>query len=160
MSELWNLALRERSTPRQIGVSVGAGVFAASTPLHGAHWAVAIGLATLLRVNRLWALLASRISIFPVYVAISFCEIESAHRIRTGQWASLAPSQAVAQAGRLLGDWLLGVVLFGGALAALAGLLAYVVARRMQRAVTTPPPAPAPPAPSGSMPSAPPGPMP
>jgi uncharacterized protein (DUF2062 family) len=157
---LWNRALKEHATPREIGVSVGAGVFAAATPLHGAHWAVAIGLATLLRVNRLWALLASRISVFPVYVAIIFCEIESAHRIRTGTWASLARGLTLAQASRLLGDWLLGMVVFGGALAAFAGFVAYSVARRTQRDLTTLQPAPALPEPSGSLPSAPPGPTP
>jgi uncharacterized protein (DUF2062 family) len=137
-------------------VSVGAGVFSACTPL-GAHWVIALGLATLLRVNRLWALLASRISIFPVYALIIFCEIESAHRIRKGVWASLAPHEAAAQAGQLLGDWVLGMLVFGTALACFVGLAAYAVARAFQARVKPPRPAPTLPASSESPQSAPPG---
>ncbi|HLK37152.1 MAG TPA: DUF2062 domain-containing protein, partial [Polyangiaceae bacterium] len=60
---LWERALRERSSPPEVGLSVGVGVFAACTPLLGAHAWIALGLATLLRLNRVWAFLASRVSI-------------------------------------------------------------------------------------------------
>jgi uncharacterized protein (DUF2062 family) len=131
LGELWVLARSERSTPRQIALSVVVGAFAAFTPFIGFHMWIALLLATLLRLNRLWAFLASRVSITPVFAAVAFGEIEVAHRLRTGAWlASLAPSEVLVHARELIVDWLLGTALVGGALAAGAGGVAYVVARR------------------------------
>lgn len=130
---LWEAAKREHSTPREIGCSVGLGVFSGCTPAFGLHMWVAIGLASLLRLNRLWAFLGSRVSFTPLYCSIVFCEVELAHRLRAGAWASLVPKEAAALAGEWLTDWLLGTVLVGGSLGLTAGFLAYLAALRFSQ---------------------------
>jgi uncharacterized protein (DUF2062 family) len=137
--EVWEQAKHEHSTPGKLGWSVGVGVFAGCTPFHGAHMWIALGLATVFRLNRLWAFLGSRISFTPIFVVIAFCQIQVAHRLRTGAWLPLSPQEALAHGRALLVDWLLGSLVVGGALAIALGLVAYVVARYAQRA---PPPGP------------------
>jgi uncharacterized protein (DUF2062 family) len=148
----WERVLREHSTPRELGLAVAVGVFSGCTPFLGFHIWIALGLATLLRVNRLWAMAGSRVSILPVFVWVSFCEIETVHRLRTGAWAALAPAQIVAHGTDLLADWLLGAALVGGGLAALAGALAYGVANRWQKRVRPRTPDESPPSSSESPP--------
>lgn len=129
---LWERARSERSTPPEIGWSIAVGVFSGCTPLIGLHLWIALALATLFRLNRLWAVVGSRISFTPLFAGITFCEIECAHRLRTGAWASLSPGDAVAHGRALLADWLLGTTLCGGALALVVGLAAYFCARNWQ----------------------------
>jgi uncharacterized protein (DUF2062 family) len=132
LRELAARALGERCTPRGIGLSVGAGAFAGCTPW-GFHAAVALALATVLRLNRLWAFLASRVSILPVYLAFAISEIEVGHRLRTGQFTHQTPSEAFAHRYELMTDWAIGTLLVGGAVAVLSGLVAYACARAWQK---------------------------
>jgi uncharacterized protein (DUF2062 family) len=99
----------------------------------GLHAAIALVLATALRANRLWALLASRVSILPVYLVIAFGEIEAGHFVRTGEVLRLSASEAFARRYEVLTEWLIGTLLVGSALAAAAGLLAYMCARAWHR---------------------------
>lgn len=134
LADLWDRARRERSTPRQIGFSVAVGVFAGCTPFIGLHFWIALAAATLLRLNRLWAALASRISSTPLLLALTFGEIELGHRLRTGAWVALSRHDALARGKELFADWLLGAALVGSTLAIVLGLVAYFVARRWQAA--------------------------
>ncbi len=118
---------------------------------------IALGLATALRLNRLWAFLGSRVSSNVLYVWLAFAEIQLAHRLRAGQWAPIAPAEVLAHGGELLLDWLLGAALIGAALAAVLGLLAYVLARRTTWLSPRSPDEPRPPT-SESPPTAPPAP--
>ncbi len=147
-------ARRERSSPREVAFSVGIGVFSGCTPALGFHMWIAVGLASVFRVNRLWAFLGSRVSFAPLWTWIVFCEVELTHRLRTGAWVRLAPKEVATHAGDLLFDWLLGTLIVGGALAVVAGSLAYFAARRFtpRTPATLPPPS------SESPPSAPPAP--
>jgi uncharacterized protein (DUF2062 family) len=113
-------------------MSVAAGVFAGCTPW-GVHTAVALALATLLRLNRLWALLASRASFLPVYLVVAFCEIEVGHRLRTGQPTHLSAADTFAHRYEFITDWAVGTLLVGCALAVAAGLVSYVCARAWAR---------------------------
>jgi hypothetical protein len=133
--QLWERARREHSTPREVALAVAVGVFAGCTPFFGFHMWIALGLATVLRLNRLWAFLGSRCSVVPIYAWIGFCEIAVAHRLRTGVWAPLTPADVIARGGELLKDWLVGAVLVGTALATLAGCVAYALARGWERGV-------------------------
>jgi uncharacterized protein (DUF2062 family) len=128
---LWERAKNEHSTPAEIGWSVAVGVFSGCTPFVGFHLWIALALATLLRLNRLWAALGSRVSFTPLLAALTFCEIEVAHRLRVGRWAGLTVHDAIAHAQELFGDWLLGAGTVGGALGAALGFAAYLVARRL-----------------------------
>jgi uncharacterized protein (DUF2062 family) len=130
--DLFRRALREHSSPRGIGLSVAVGVFAGCSPW-GFHGILALAVATILRLNRLWAFLASRIAIFPVYLAIAFCEIEVGHLLRTGEFARLAPSEAFAHRYELFPALMLGTLVVGCVLAAVAGAAAYAGAAMWQR---------------------------
>jgi len=125
---LWDQARREHSTPREVGWSVAVGVFSGCTPLWGLHMWIALGLASVLKLNRLWAFLGSRVSMAPIFVWIVFVEIELAHRVRTGAWAALTPTQALERGRELLGDWALGAPVVGLGLGAVLGLAAYGLA--------------------------------
>jgi uncharacterized protein (DUF2062 family) len=152
-------AKNEHSSPREVGFAVATGVFSACTPFLGFHMWIALALATVFRLNRLWAFLGSRISIVPVFLLISFCEIELGHRLRKGKWVAMSVHDALAH-GRELGvDWALGTVLVGVALAAAVGLAAYGVARGWTKVTLRTPDAPLRPS-SESPPSAPRGSMP
>lgn len=126
---LWERAKREHSTPREVGWSVGLGVFTGCTPFIGFHMWIALGLASLFRLNRLWAFLGSRVSSNVIFVWIAFAEIESAHRLRTGSWMPVAPQEVLAHGWDLALDWLAGAALVGSVLGVLVGLGAYVAAR-------------------------------
>jgi uncharacterized protein (DUF2062 family) len=139
-----------------MGWSVAIGVFSGCTPFLGLHMWIALALATLFRLNRLWAFIGSRISSNIVFVWIAFVEIELAHHVRTGAWASLAPRDALDHGGQLFGDWLLGSLAVGLALGAALGVVAYFVARRWALSRRRPG-EPRPPS-SESRPSAPPAP--
>jgi uncharacterized protein (DUF2062 family) len=122
-------ARSEHSTPPEVGFSFGVGVFSACTPLLGFHMWIALALATVFRLNRLWAFLGSRISIMPVYLWISFCEIELGHRLRAGAWVRMSFREALSHGKELSLDWAIGTGLIGCALAAVGGLAAYVCVR-------------------------------
>jgi hypothetical protein len=128
---------------------------------------LALGLATLLRLNRLWAFVGSRISSSFMFSLLAFTEIELAHRLRFGAWLALEPRDILHHWRELAGDWVLGCVPVGGALAVILGLSAYGIALRWRRekaaaataaAVTPSKPAESLPPSSGSPPSAPPAP--
>jgi uncharacterized protein (DUF2062 family) len=132
---LWERAIGEHSTPTEIGWSTALGVFSGCTPFVGLHMWIALALATLFRLNRFWAFVGSRISFAPLFAAVSFCEVESAHRLLTGHWVPLSFDQVATRGRELLADWLLGTALFGGALAACVGFSAYIAMRWWQARV-------------------------
>jgi uncharacterized protein (DUF2062 family) len=139
--DLWRRALREHTTPRELALSVGLGVFVGCTPFLGLHAGMALALATFFRVSRLWALIGSRVSFFLTLPWIVLAEIQVAHHLRTGAWAALSTRDAVDHAREWLFDWWLGVVPVGTVLAVLFGALAYgVAAVRRRRPSPAPPP--------------------
>lgn len=140
---LWQLAKNERATPKEIFWAIFLGVFVGCTPALGFHTVVVLAVATLFRVNRLFAWIGSRSSNALVLPFIIIAEIQVAHLVRTGSWATLDrstiqlehPFQSV---GPLLLDWFIGTIPVGCALGALLGLgawrLAVVRDRRKARA--------------------------
>lgn len=136
----WERAKSEHSSPVRIALSVGVGVFCACTPFIGAHMWIALGLATLFRLNRLWALLGSRFTFGPIFALVAFSEIEIAHFVRTGAWAPLSPAQALAHGRELVVDWALGALVVGGGIAAVATGVAYIVAVSWPAPDAAPPP--------------------
>jgi uncharacterized protein (DUF2062 family) len=156
---LWQRALNERSSPGEVAWSIAIGVVAGCTPLVGLHMWIALALATVLRRNRLWAFVGSRVSSTVFLAPIAFAEIELAHRLRVGAWAPLVPREALAHGKELLVDWFLGSAFVGPALAAGLGGAAYVAMRRWPR-LTQRAPYGAPPRSSESPPSGRPAPNP
>jgi len=131
--DLWERVKREPASPRQIALSVAVGAFSACTPFLGFHLGIAVALATLLRLNRPWAMIGSRATFGPVYVAVTFSEVELAHRLRTGQWAPIELHGALAHARELAIDWAVGTFIVGIPFSALLGLAAWAIARRWER---------------------------
>jgi uncharacterized protein (DUF2062 family) len=130
LRNLWRLALEERATPRGIAASIAVGVFSGCTPFIGLHAGIALVAATALRLNRLWAVVGSRVSFFLVLPWIVLVEIQTAHRLRTGEWAALFSSNALARADEWFLDWCLGSIPVGGVLALAFAALAYALAER------------------------------
>jgi uncharacterized protein (DUF2062 family) len=153
---LWQRAKSERASPPQIGWSFGIGVWVGFSPFVGFHLPIAFALATVLRLNRLWAMVGTRVAVTPLLVAAAFLEVETAHRLRTGATIPIAPSAVLAHGRELFWDWLLGACLLATPTAVVLGLVAFGVARAQARRVTRrTPDEPRPPS-SGSRPSAPP----
>ena len=127
---LWERAKREHSTPREVGWSVGVGVFSGCTPFIGFHLGIAFVLATLFRLNRLWAMVGSRVSTNVIYVAVVLAEIQGAHRARTGAWAPLTMQTVWDHRWEYAKDWMVGATVMGVVLGAVLGLVAYRAALR------------------------------
>jgi uncharacterized protein (DUF2062 family) len=126
---IWIAALNEHATPRELAASVALGVFLGCTPLIGFHGWLGVGFATLLRLNRLWALIGTRISMLLFLPWIILAEVQTSHRLRTGEWAPLSARNAVENAREWLLDWCLGTIPVGVFLAVALGGLAYGLAR-------------------------------
>jgi uncharacterized protein (DUF2062 family) len=133
LKTLWKLAKSERASPREIGWAVAIGAFAGCTPAIGMHGGLAIGLATLFRKNRLFAWLGSRISNMVFLPFIAIAEVQVAHLLRTGEWATLEREHAIDQAGALLLDWCLGTIPVGAAIGLVMGTISWAFARRRDR---------------------------
>jgi uncharacterized protein (DUF2062 family) len=142
--DLWLLALREQATPARIGASIAIGVVVGCTPppLLGFHWLLAGGLATLFRVNRLWALIGSRISTLSFLPFLLFAEVQVGHHLRAGAWASFSLAELraldaralVRRAAEYLVDWWIGMPFVGAGLAIALGGLGYAYVARRQAA--------------------------
>jgi uncharacterized protein (DUF2062 family) len=155
---LWQLAKTEHASPAQIAGAVALGSAASVAPfLFGLHFWVTLALATLFRVNRLWAACASQgPSLFGLLRApIVFAEVELGSRLLTGGWLDLDLRDIAAAARRLALFWGVGGAVFSLVVALVLGPAAYVWARR--RVIPRTPDGPHP-ASSESPPSAPPEP--
>jgi uncharacterized protein (DUF2062 family) len=135
---LWRTALAEHATPRDIAWAVGIGAFIGCTPAVGIRPWIAIGVATLLRKNRLFAYFGSHTSNLLMTPFIMLAEIQLSHRWRTGTWVDIDRAHILDLAPTLLLDWCLGTIPVGLAVALALGGLAFVLARRRDaRAATT-----------------------
>lgn len=154
---LWTLAKNERASPKELAWAIAIGVFAGCTPAVGVHGWVALGLATLLRKNRLFCWIGSRISSVLILPWIVLAEVEVSHWLRTGSFVELHASDALDKAPTLILDWILGSIPVGLTLAALLGVLSFYAFRfrdrrraaREARETVTPSPAGSPPRSSG-----------
>jgi uncharacterized protein (DUF2062 family) len=130
IKQLWRLAKSERASPREIGWAVAIGAFIGCTPAVGVRPWIAIGVATLLRKNRLFAYLGSHTSNVVFMPFIALAEVQISHRVRTGTWVDIDREHIAAQAPTLLLDWCLGTIPVGLTIGLVLGLLAFVLARR------------------------------
>jgi uncharacterized protein (DUF2062 family) len=131
---LWRLATRERATPREVALAIGLGAFVGATPLIGLHGWIAVGLATAVRLNRLYAFLGSRVSSPVVLPFIVLAEIQLAHRARCGAFIALTRADVLTHAKGMLLDWCLGTIPVGLAVGGALGAAGYAVTRMRLRA--------------------------
>lgn len=134
---LWRLATTERATPRQIALAAFLGAFVGSTPVIGFHGWIAVGLATALRLNRLYAFLGSRVSSPLVLPFIVIAEIQLAHRVRCGEFIALTRADVLEHAKGMLLDWCLGTAPVALIVGTIAGAAAYglAVLRRRRKKI-------------------------
>ena len=131
---LWRLATTERATPWQVALATGLGAFVGSTPVIGLHGWIAVGLATAMRLNRLYAFLGSRVSSPFVLPFLVIAEIQLAHRARCGAFIALTRADVLAHARGMLLDWCIGTIPVGLAVGALVGAFGYIVTSMRLRA--------------------------
>jgi uncharacterized protein (DUF2062 family) len=122
-------AKNERASPREVGEAVFLGVFAGCSPAVGVHGPIALALATVLRRNRLYAFLGSRVSNIVILPFIVLAEVQASHVLRTGHWAALTRARVLDEAPSLLLDWIVGSILVGAVMGFVVGWLAYMWAK-------------------------------
>jgi len=130
LKQLWRLAKSERATPREIGWAVAIGAFVGCSPAFGLRPWLALGIATLLKKNRLFCWLGSHTSFWLWAPFVVLAEVQLGHRVRTGTFVLLDRTNVVDQAPHLLLDWCIGWVPVGGLIAVVMGLGAHGFARR------------------------------
>lgn len=121
--ELVARLLRERASPREVGQAVAIGVWMGTSPAFGLHGWLAIGLATLLKRNRVFAWVGSRVSFFLLLPWIVISEIEVAHWVRTRELAPIDRHHIARDAATYLLDFCLGWLVLGPIYAVTLGLL-------------------------------------
>jgi uncharacterized protein (DUF2062 family) len=125
---VWTLLWKEHTTPREISIAVAMGVFVGCTPAFGLHGWIALGLATLFRLNRIWSWAGSRVSNFLIYPWIVIGEIELGHYLRFGDHMHLSEKEVMENRGKLMIDWLLGSIPVAVVAAIVFGALAFGLA--------------------------------
>jgi uncharacterized protein (DUF2062 family) len=129
LKRIYRAARDERASPKEIGWAVGVGVFVGCSPVLGFHGAIALGLATILRKNRLYCWLGSRVCNVVTLPFVAVAEVEVARLLRTGHFVTLDRDHILEQAPALFGDWLLGMLPVGSVLALLIGAAVYLFSR-------------------------------
>ncbi|MCC6748672.1 MAG: DUF2062 domain-containing protein [Deltaproteobacteria bacterium] len=121
VSRLWT----EHTTPLRLGAAVGLGVLVGCSPFFGLQAVIAVGLAFVLRLNKVAALLGSQVSIPPLAPFIGLASVELGSWLVTGSFAPLAVADFRWGAlrdtvSRFALFWLVGSVLVGAVLGTLA----------------------------------------
>lgn len=123
--------LTAHATPPRLGLATALGVFLGALPLIAAHSVSILLAAGFLRLNKAVALAASQICMPPIVPALC---IELGYFMRQGRFLTEISIQTLGyQALDRLLDWLLGALVVGPVLAALAGSITYGVAQIMRR---------------------------
>lgn len=125
------LTLRtEHTSPRKLSLAVALGVFIGFTPFWGVHLALAVLVASALRLNRLVVYAAANVA-NPVTIApIVFAEVQVGHRLLEGSWLPLRIAEVKDLGlGGLLWVFLVGSLLVGAAAAVVAWGFVYPAVR-------------------------------
>jgi uncharacterized protein (DUF2062 family)/2-polyprenyl-3-methyl-5-hydroxy-6-metoxy-1,4-benzoquinol methylase len=120
----------EHSTPGKVAFAVGIGVFVGCSPFWGIHFAVAVLVATLFRLNRVIVYAAAYIGNPLTIVPILFAEVQMGHRLLHGTWLSitLADVATVGVVG-LFTDLVIGSIVFGFLLGSAIAVAVWLLAR-------------------------------
>jgi uncharacterized protein (DUF2062 family) len=122
----------EHSSAARLGVAVGVGVFCGLSPLIGFQFLLALGLAFLLRLNKLAVMLGLQISAPPITPLVVLAEIQLGELLLRGRLLPLSLARIKAMSGHeLLATFLVDLtvggltsgVIAGGALGAIAASL-------------------------------------
>jgi uncharacterized protein (DUF2062 family) len=134
----------EGGTPGRQAAAVALGLFIGCTPLYGLHLPLCVVFARMLGVNRIKTYIAAHISTPVLMPFLLFFEVQTGKLVRHKPLLRLRASQVPEHwrwdAAHLSfwhwkswGDLLVGSVVLGAALAALCGLVTFLLLRRGQR---------------------------
>ena len=116
--------LRSHYAPREIGFAVGAGVWIGCTPFFGLHALIAAGIALIFRLNAVYLLLGTQISIPPIAPFLALASLG------VGSWITGKHS---GSATGFSWNWLLGSLIVGAALGVCLGTFSYLMAKSVQK---------------------------
>lgn len=126
---IWRTTLvHEHGGPVRIGAAVAFGVLLGCSPFYGIQTLVGLGLAPVLRLNRLAVLLGLQVSIPPIAPFLLFANAQLGAMVLRGVWLPVSVSGLRAAPissllGKLFLDLLIGGAIVGAALGAFLGLL-------------------------------------
>ncbi|MCD6526352.1 MAG: DUF2062 domain-containing protein, partial [Desulfuromonas sp.] len=113
-------------TPRRLAWTMAFGVFLGTLPLIACHTVVTLFVAGFLGLNRYLAVAAGNLCMPPLVPALC---IEVGYYLRHGQWLTDINVQTLgAQCVQRVWEWFLGSLLVGPLLAAVGGVVVYLVA--------------------------------
>lgn len=127
---LMRQVLREHASPVRLGVAVGVGALVGSSPLIGLHAVVALGIATLARLNRVGAFVGSNVSVGPLMPLWIATEVGVGSQL-LGRSVS-APSELRWDSAftTAASAWWMGWLVVGPVLGFAAGGLTFALARK------------------------------
>jgi uncharacterized protein (DUF2062 family)/2-polyprenyl-3-methyl-5-hydroxy-6-metoxy-1,4-benzoquinol methylase len=136
--ELAGRLWREHSSPSRLGAAVAVGIVVGCSPFFGLHFWIGLGLALLLRLNKVAVLLGSQISIPPLAPFLGFASVQLGALMLSGQMVELTVDDfSISNLPELLRhfllNWVVGGLALGLALAALGFCLTAALVRRRRR---------------------------
>ncbi len=131
--------IHEHTDPVQLGVAVGLGVLIGCSPFLGVQTLVGLGLAWILRLNRVAVLLGLQVSVPPLTAFVLFADAQVGALSLRGRWLPLSVEamravRSFREVADLLGVLVLGGAIVGAVLAVVTGLATTFVIRRWRRA--------------------------
>ncbi len=142
LREKWRRLVNEEATPTRLGVAVGVGVLIGCSPFYSLQMLIALGVARVLRLNRIAILLGSNINFPPLTPLIILAALQTGTYLLEGRFLPLTldairdtPPKELVKAFVLA--FLLGGLVVGSVLGTILGVLtARVVARQRARKAT------------------------
>ena len=123
--------LQENSSPKQLAVAVGVGVFLGTLPLLFCHTIAILFVCGFFRLNKVAAISSSQLCMPPLVPALC---IEVGYFLRNGSWLTEFSLQTLGyQAMQRLYEWLLGALLLAPLLAVIVAVITYELARVISR---------------------------
>jgi uncharacterized protein (DUF2062 family)/SAM-dependent methyltransferase len=124
--------MQEHSRPHRLAAAVAVGILVGCSPFFGLHFWIGLGLALLLRLNKLAVFLGSQISIPPLAPLIGFASVQLGALLLYGELVHLRLDDfnlgnLPALLRQFLLSWLVGGLVVGGVIAAPAYLLTYLI---------------------------------
>jgi uncharacterized protein (DUF2062 family) len=131
----WETLKAEHTSPARLGVAMGVGVFCGCSPFHGFQVLLSLGLAWVLKLNKLATLLGLQISAPPVTPLIVFAGLQFGALLLHGRFLPLRLSgiREVVHGSLwrgLLTDFVVGSLALGVLLGLVVGVVTTLLVRR------------------------------
>jgi uncharacterized protein (DUF2062 family)/SAM-dependent methyltransferase len=129
---LWQTIVHEHTAPGRVAAAILVGCIVGCTPLFGLHILVCVAIAYLLGLNKLVVYGAANLSIPPMVPLLGFASVQLGERVLHGRWLALHRSDFALANVRALAraffvDWMIGGVLLGAAIGAVAGGITWAI---------------------------------